>query len=124
MTISHSDAMAGTERALLGSVLLSNCLWSQTDGLSVEDFCLDSHRRIFAGMAVMFESQRPVDAVTLTEELGRENRLDSCGGPAYIGSLIDDALPENFDEYVRVVRAAGFDRRIDRQVHLLNATCA
>jgi|HubBroStandDraft_3_1064219.scaffolds.fasta_scaffold112855_3 hypothetical protein len=122
MPTCHSDALAQTERALLGSVLFSKSLWPLTDGLSAEDFSLDSHRRIFARIAAMFEDQRPVDLVTLTMELGSLNQLESCGGPTYVASLIDNALPENFSYYVRAVRTAAFERQLKCQVRLLNAT--
>jgi hypothetical protein len=124
MQTSHSDALAQTERALLGSVLFSKSVWPLTDGLSAEDFSLDSHRRIFARIAAMFEDLRSVDLVTLTMELGSLNQLESCGGPEYVASLIDNALPENFSDYVRAVRTAAFERRIKCQVRLLNATCS
>jgi hypothetical protein len=124
MPTCHSDALAQTERALLGSVLFSKSLWPLTDGLSAEDFSLDSHRRIFARIAAMFEDQRPVDLVTLTMELGSLNQLESCGGPTYVASLIDNALPENFSYYVRAVRTAAFERQLKCQVRLLNATCS
>ncbi len=124
MQTSHSDALAQTERALLGSVLFSKSVWPLTDGLSAEDFSLDSHRRIFAHIAAMFEDHRSVDLVTLTMELGSLNQLESCGGPAYVSSLIDNALPENFSDYVRAVRTAAFERQLKCQVRLLNATCS
>jgi hypothetical protein len=124
MPMSHSDLVTQTEKALLGSILLSNDLWPGTDGLSADSFGLDSHRRIFVKMAAMFEDQCPVDLVSLTAELGRVNQLECCGGPPYVSELIDHALPENFDRYVRMVRTAAFERTIVRQVHALHATCA
>ena len=61
MPIFLSDAAVQTEKALLGSVLLTNSLWPQTSRLAADDFFLDSHRRIYARIAAMFEDQRPVD---------------------------------------------------------------
>jgi hypothetical protein len=72
----------------------------------------------------MFEDHRAVDLVTLTMELGSLNQLESCGGPGYVASLIDNALPENFSDYVRAVRTAAFERQLKCQVRLLNATCS
>ena len=77
----NSNAIAQTERALLGSVLLDNSVWSQANELSVQDFSLDSHRRIYGRMAAMFEEQRPVDLVTLTAELGSNDA-------AYLSDLL------------------------------------
>jgi hypothetical protein len=124
MTISLSDAVAQTERALLGSILLSNSLWPDTSALSIEDFCLDSHRRIFGQIAAMFEDQRPVDLVTLRDELAQHSLLESCGGTEYIAALIDDGIPENLPAYVRCIRKAAFERRIKRQLELMTLTSA
>lgn len=107
MPTSLSDAVAQTERALLGSVLLANDLWPQTDGLTVEDFRLATHRRIYGRMAAMFEDKRPVDLVTLTEELRNDDDV------AYLSELIDHALPENFHAYVKSVRKASREHRFE-----------
>ncbi len=122
MMTSPSDAIAQTERALLGSILLTNLVWTETAGLSSEDFFLGSHRDIFAHIAAMFEDQRPVDCVTLTMELAQLNKLDRCGGPEYIGSLMEVCIPENIKAYVRAVRAAAQDRRVAQQLELMTAT--
>jgi len=87
------SAIAQTERDLLGSVLLTNSLWPQTGALSGDDFSLDTHRKVYARMAAMLEDQRPVDLITVTTELAQLNQLEGCGGPAYIASLIDHAVP-------------------------------
>jgi hypothetical protein len=117
-----ADAVQNTERALLGSILLENAVWAEAASLSTEDFRLDSHRRIYASIAAMFADQRPVDLATLCDELGRSNQLDSCGGPGYVAGLIDDAIPENFADYVRRVRMASSDRLVTRKMQSLNAT--
>ena len=109
MKMSHSDGVAQTERALLGSILLINSLWPQTACLSVDDFLLDSHRRIFGEMTAMFEDQCPVDPTTLCAKL--DGQLETCGGSAYVSRLLDDAFPENISTYVQIVNEASKDRR-------------
>src|SRR5436309_1513251 len=101
---SPSSSAVPSEKALLGSVLLCNHLWQETSGLTVADFLLDSHRRIYSRMVALFEDRRAVDLVTLTEDLAQSNQLDTCGRPGYLASLIDDATPENIPSYVRSVR--------------------
>jgi hypothetical protein len=104
MTISHSDAIQQTERALLGSILLDNSVWPPTELLTVDDFSLDSHRRIYSQMAAMFQDQRPVDLITLGTEFAD---LDKCGGPGYLSDLVDGCVPQNAAAYVRQIRKAG-----------------
>lgn len=123
MTTSLSNAVEQTERALLGSILLDNSLWPQTETITAEDFSLDSHRRIYRRIAAMFEDQRAVDLVILTHELAQLNQLETCGDSAYLASLLDHALPENFAAYVRHVGEAAQERRYNRlRERLVDAT--
>src|SRR5215467_3484471 len=94
----HADAIERIERALLGSILEKNSLWPQAEALSVEDFSLDSHQRIYGRMAAMFEDGRIVDIPTLGVELADRNEMDAC---ACLGSLPEHALPANFPSFVR-----------------------
>src|SRR3974390_1696974 len=110
-----SDATAQTERSLLGSVLMDNSLWPQTAELSVQDFSLDWNRRIYARMAAMLEDGRPVDLITLTDELDKQKELERCGSAAYVSDLLTPQFERNsFAEYVRRVREASKDRRFNR----------
>jgi replicative DNA helicase len=123
MPTSRSKVVEQTERALLGSVLLDNSPWPQTNSVSADDFCLESHRRIFRCMAAMAEDQRAIDEVTLPQELAIRSELESIGGFAYIGALLDGTVPENVAEYVKLVRQASAERRVSRQVELMAKTC-
>jgi len=120
MTTSHSDAVLQIERALLGSVLLENSAWKHVDGLSVEDFSLDSHRRIYGRIAAMFADQIPVDIVNLTLDLAQSGQLGSCGDSAYLASLLEHGLPENVRSYVRRVREAAQERRYSHLLQMLS----
>ena len=106
-----SDAVQQIERALLGSILLENSVWPQTEALTVEDFSLDSHRRIYGRIAAMFEEHRAVDISTLGADLAERNQLEACGGPAYLGSLLEHAFPENCSAYLRQIGEAARERR-------------
>ncbi|MGH9650246.1 MAG: DnaB-like helicase N-terminal domain-containing protein, partial [Terriglobales bacterium] len=84
-------ASVEAERSVLGAILLDNFAYNQAAEapLHPEDFSLDSHRRIYARMAELSESSRPIDLITLTEELGRHKEVEAVGGVAYITSLTD-----------------------------------
>jgi hypothetical protein len=110
----NPDAAIQIERALLGTVIFQYTVWPQTAELSADDFFLESHRTIFRTALAMFEDQRLVDLNTLTSQLAESNELDKCGGAAYLSSLIDHALPENFAAYVRGVRNASGERHFAR----------
>lgn len=99
-------ASAEAERAILGAILLDNSSYSQAaEFLLADDFSLDSHRRIYLRMMELAETGRPIDFVTLTEQLGQHKEIESVGGVTYVTSLTD-GLPrvKNIEQYVRIVR--------------------
>jgi putative DNA primase/helicase len=97
-------ANTDAERSILGAILLNNSLFVQTEALATEDLSLDTHRRIFARMRDLADSKRPIDLVTLAEELECHGELESIGGVAYVSSLIE-GVPErpSIAHYVRIV---------------------
>ncbi len=94
------------ERSILGGILIDNSLYDQAaEHLTADDFSLDAHRRIYSRMRDLQESGRPVDMITLVEELDRRKEVEAVGGVAYLSSLID-GVPErpSVEHYVRIVR--------------------
>src|SRR4051794_28158467 len=99
-------ASMDAERAILGAILLDNSAYPQAaEHLRADDFSLDSHRRIYLRMMELAETGRPIDFVTLTEQLGQHKEIESVGGVAYVTSLTD-GLPrvKNIEQYVRIVK--------------------
>jgi replicative DNA helicase len=73
-TISTLPANVEAERSILGAILLDNFAYNQAaEHLRIEDFSLDSHRRIYSRMVDLAESSRPIDMITLIEELDRRS---------------------------------------------------
>jgi AAA domain/DnaB-like helicase N terminal domain len=107
MKISPSE----TERAVLGSILLDERVFAQAAALSPDDFELDAHRRIYRRMCELAGTSRPIDTVTITEELARHREVEAIGGVAYLTSLTD-GLPRrpNVAHYVRMIREAAGKR--------------
>ena len=94
------------ERSILGAILLDNSLYDQAaEHLTPDDFSLDAHRRVYSRMRDLQESGRPVDMITLVEELDRRKEVEAIGGVAYLSSLID-GVPDrpSIEHYVRIVR--------------------
>jgi len=93
------------ERSILGAVLLDSLLFDQAAELKPDDFALDAHRRIFSRMRDLQDTGRPVDMITLAEELDRRKEVEAVGGVAYLSSLID-GVPDrpSIEHYVRIVR--------------------
>ncbi len=98
-------ASIDAERSILGAILMETLLFDQAAVLKPDDFSLDAHRRIFSRMRDLQDAGRPVDMITLAEELDRRKEVEAIGGVAYLSSLID-GLPErpSIEHYVRIVR--------------------
>jgi hypothetical protein len=94
------------ERSILGAILLDDkAVLTVFETIRSQDFYLESHRRVFEKMLQLMNSSRPIDTVTLKEELQRANELESVGGAAYLASLTD-GLPRamNIEHYARIVK--------------------
>jgi replicative DNA helicase len=105
-TISTLPANVEAERSILGAILLDNFAYNQAaEHLRSEDFSLDSHRRIYARMVDLQESSRPIDMITLIDELDRNKDLQAIGDVAYVSSLVD-GVPDrpSIEHYVKIVR--------------------
>ncbi|NRA70063.1 MAG: replicative DNA helicase [Gammaproteobacteria bacterium] len=94
------------EQSVLGGLMLDNEAWDRVSELVVsEDFYRKDHRTIFKFMANLIERGNPIDLVTLSEALERENELDAVGGFAYIGEMAKNTpSAANISAYATIVR--------------------
>ncbi len=111
------------ERSILGAILLDNLAYNQAaEHLKPEDFSLDSHRRIYSRMIDLAESSRPIDMITLVEELDRTKELEPIGDVGYISGLVD-GVPDrpSIEHYIKIVRDKALLRGL---IHTANAAIA
>ena len=102
------------EIAILGAMLLDAVAISDATGrLRVDDFSLDSHRRVFQAVLDLMAVGHAVDHITVMEALSKRKELDSIGGPAYLAYLTE-GIPHqlNIESYVRIVK----DKSLLRQL--------
>jgi len=107
-------ANVDAEKTILGAILLDNAAHSEAaEKLEPDDFSLDSHRRIYQRMGDLLSEQRPVDIVTLSNELARFKEVESVGGVAYLASLTE-GLPRRpvIEEYIKIVKDKSLLRRL------------
>ena len=76
------------EMSLLGAVLIDEeTLADISEHVTAKDFYDKRHAIVYGAMMRLYEKNRPVDLLTLTEELKRKNELETVGGSAYITEL-------------------------------------
>src|ERR1700757_2842506 len=122
-SISTLPASVEAERSILGAILLDNLSYNQAaEHLRPEDFSLDSHRRIYARMIDLAESSRPIDIITLVDELSRNKELQAIGDMGYVSSLLD-GVPDrpSIEHYIKIVRDKALLRGL---IHAANAAIA
>jgi len=102
------------ERAVLGAILIdSNCFYRVIDKITTEDFFRDAHRAIFEIIRSLAEESRPIDILTVKDELGRKRTMDRAGGSAYVSSLLD-GVPDmvNVERYAWIIKENSTLRRL------------
>ena len=103
-----------SEQCVLGGILLDNHAFSVvTDIIGADDFYRPDHRIIFEQMAELTKNAKPIDVVTVFEELRARKQDVEVGGLQYLVSL-SNATPSaaNIRRYAEIVR----DRSILRQL--------
>ncbi|MDP1852981.1 MAG: replicative DNA helicase [Candidatus Omnitrophota bacterium] len=102
------------EMAVLGSILLEEeAINEALEILDESQFYKEAHRKIFSCIINLFHSSKPVDLITLTDELKRINAIDTIGGVSYLTTLVN-AVPTaaNVRNYARIVREKGMLRNL------------
>lgn len=93
------------EEAVLGALMLEKeALTSVIDILKEEAFYKESNKKIFAAIKRLFERSEAIDILTVTNELKRNEELESVGGAYYISQLTSKiASSANIEYHARIV---------------------
>lgn len=111
------------ERAVLGAVIIdrtATAVKTVSETILPSDFFLDQHRRIFLQMLILAAAHRPIDQVTLVDELQRSGALEAAGGAAYIAALTD-GVPHvsNVAYYAKIVKQKSSLRNLIHSTHAI-----
>ena len=102
------------ERSVLGAMLRSReAAMKGEEGLRPGDFYDPANREIFDAMLALSSASRPVDMVTVDEELSRRGKLEAVGGSAYLVELAQNVpFTTNVADYIRIVDEKATLRRL------------
>ena len=103
-----------SEQSVLGCVLIDEkAPMDILTELKENDFYLEAHKIIFHAMYQVYSASRPVDLVTLVDELDNENMLESVGGYDYIATLTN-VVPSasNYKSYIDIVKRDSILRQL------------
>jgi replicative DNA helicase len=108
------------EQAVLGAALIdSNGLFDVIGVLKTpEAFYKESHRAIYAAILSLFESNKPVDLLTVSEQLKSTGKLDVAGGDFYLIELSQKISSSAHSEYhARII----LQKHIARSIIVFNS---
>lgn len=94
------------EKNVLGILLLSNDkLNIAVEMLSPEDFYNPIHTMIYSAMVKLYNLNKPVDLITVSEELRQRGELENTGGISYLGQLSTEVVyTSNIEYYIEIIK--------------------
>ncbi len=112
------------EMALLGCMLIDSDIASEIiDKLKEKDFYQEQHQLILLAMKAVFEGRKPIDLVTVADELENATNLEKAGGIVYLTELAQ-IMPSaaNYKSYLEIVMRDSMNRRLIRAARKITET--
>lgn len=103
-----------SEQSVLGGLMLDNHAWEKVaDIVTDSDFYRHDHRLIYHHICKLIEHNKPADVVTVAESLEISAELQSVGGLAYIGTIVQNTpSAANIKRYAEIVRERSIMRNL------------
>ncbi len=102
------------EMSLLGAVLIDEeTLADVSEHVTAKDFYDKRHATIYGAMMRLYEHHKPVDLLTLTEELKKKSELETIGGASYLTELTNYVpTAAHAEAYAEMVALKAVRRRL------------
>ena len=102
------------EEAVIGSLLIDGtAIFKITSLLQPSDFYSERNSLVFKACLSLYERNEAINQITVAQELARQEKLDTCGGAAYLSHLIA-ICPTSLDieDYAQIVHRLSLMRRL------------
>lgn len=102
------------EQAVIGGILIdSNSVAAVSEIIKEQDFYFEHNKNIFAAMQVLFNSNQPIDIVTVANLLEQYGNLEAIGGVNYLSSVAASVpTTANISQYAEIVSQKALLRRL------------
>ena len=102
------------EMAVLSACLLMKSAADKvSEEMIPEMFFSDANKKIFEAIFNLHENKKPIDMMTLTNELEKNNSLALIGGIEYLSEVVDSIVSAaNLDYYINIVQEKYLRRRL------------
>ena len=112
------------EESVNGSLLIDGkAIYEVAIRLQPEDFYSEQNRWIYQACLSLYKRDEAINQITVAQELDRQEKLEKCGGAAYLSHLIS-AVPTSLDieHYAQIVYRLSIMRQLisaaDRISHI------
>jgi replicative DNA helicase len=104
------------EETVLGAIMLEkDALIAVIDILKPDSFYKEIHQKIFRAIIELSTNERPIDILTVVEELKKSKQLEEVGGPYYISQLTSRvASAANIEFHARIIQQKYIQRELIR----------
>lgn len=94
------------EMAVLGAMLIDeNAIVYAMEVLDNETFYKDNHKKIFEAIINLYNANKAVDLITVSDELKRTNLLDTVGGVSTLTELVNTVpTAANIAHYANIIK--------------------
>ena len=102
------------EEAVLGALMIEKDAYSQvSEILRPESFYEHRHQLIYAAITDLDVNQKPIDILTVKEQLAKRGELEEVGGPFYIAQLSSKVASSAHIEYhARIIAQKALAREL------------
>lgn len=109
-TLPHSET---AEQSALGAVLIDkNAIVTVSETLSPQDFYNDINGIIYSAMLVLYEERKPIDLLTLTDQLKKNKELKKVDS-SYLTDLVEMVpTAANVGIYAQIIKENSTKRRL------------
>ncbi len=104
------------EQSVIGGLMHDSNVWDDlADRLIPEDFYRHEHRLIYEALSELAKRYQPLDAVTVSEHLEANGKIDDTGGLPYLAGLVQDTPgASNILAWADIVREHSIRRQLIR----------
>lgn len=102
------------EQAVLGALMLEKDAYSEVSEILTPDSFYDPrHRKIFSAISALGLAERPIDMLTVKDQLAADGELAAVGGPVYLVDLTSHVYSgANVEYHARIIAQKFLARRL------------
>ncbi len=102
------------EAAVLGSILINpESMNKIVEIIEPEFFYSTQNKLIYEAAFTLYNQNKPIDGLSLTEYFRSRNKLDEIGGVEYLGELgLDTVLSSNIEYYAQIIKENALKRKL------------